>query len=328
MTSRTDRMLLILALTIALTLGAGIASTVSPHVLAADGTPTGTAAATATVSTFTLLNLNTATAEQFLTIPGTTNRMTREFDEYRPYTSILQFRKEIGKYVDAAQVAAYEKYVYVPIKVDDADAATLKQIPGVTDDVAAQLIAARPYKTNEAFLTKLATLLPVEQVIIAANYLDGKTVIPASILNATPVATTSATTAATTTATVQAFTLLNLNTATAEQFLTIPGMTNRMTREFDEYRPYTSILQFRKEIGKYVDAAQVAAYEKYVYVPIKVDDADAATLKQIPGVTDDIAAQLIAARPYKTNEAFLTKLATLLAADQAAYAKNYLAESK
>jgi hypothetical protein len=46
--------------------------------------------------------------------------------------------------------------------------------------------------------------------------------------------------------------------------MTIPGMTNRMVHEFEEYRPYTSIEQFRREIGKYVDSNEVARLESYV----------------------------------------------------------------
>lgn len=120
---------------------------------------------------FTKINLNTATAEEILTIPNTGNRMVREFQEYRPYTSILQFRHEIGKYVDAATVAGYEKYVYVPVDVNQSDAATLQQLPGVTAEIAAQLIAGRPYGTNQNFLAKLVTLTSADDVLMAQNYL-------------------------------------------------------------------------------------------------------------------------------------------------------------
>ena len=37
--------------------------------------------------------------------------MLREFKEYRPYKSIEQFRKEIGKYVNTKEVARLERYV-------------------------------------------------------------------------------------------------------------------------------------------------------------------------------------------------------------------------
>jgi protocatechuate 3,4-dioxygenase beta subunit len=120
------------------------------------------------------------------------------------------------------------------------------------------------------------------------------------------------------------FTLFNLNTASADDFLTIPDVGNRMVREFMEYRPYISIVQFRREIGKYVDEAQVAAYEEYVYVPIDVNGSDAETLKQIPGVDDATADALMAARPYESNAAFLAKLAEYVSEADAAFAANFL----
>jgi DNA uptake protein ComE-like DNA-binding protein len=121
--------------------------------------------------TFIHINLNTASREEILLIPGMGNRMVREFLEYRPYKTLTQFRKEIGKYVDEKEVARLEQYVFVPI---------------------------------------------------------------------------------------------NLNTATDADILSIPGLGQRMLREFKEYRPYKNIEQFRKEIGKYVNAKEVARLERYV----------------------------------------------------------------
>ncbi len=120
---------------------------------------------------FLHLNLNSATREEILLIPGLGNRMLREFLEYRPYKTMAQFRKEIGKYVNAQEVARLEQFVFVPI---------------------------------------------------------------------------------------------NLNTASDEDILSIPGLGPRMLREFKEYRPYKTIEQFRKEIGKYVNAKEVARLERYI----------------------------------------------------------------
>jgi DNA uptake protein ComE-like DNA-binding protein len=120
---------------------------------------------------FVQINLNTATEEEILMIPGTGKRMLREFLEYRPYKTLAQFHKEIGKYVDDKELARLEQYVFVPI---------------------------------------------------------------------------------------------NLNTASDEDILSIPGAGKRMVREFKEYRPYTNIEKFRKEIGKYVDKKEVARLERYV----------------------------------------------------------------
>lgn len=120
---------------------------------------------------FVQINLNTATDEEILMIPGTGKRMLREFLEYRPYKTLAQFHKEIGKYVNDKELTRLEQYVFVPI---------------------------------------------------------------------------------------------NLNTGSDEDILSIPGTGKRMLREFKEYRPYTNIDQFRKEIGKYVDKKEVARLERYV----------------------------------------------------------------
>lgn len=121
------------------------------------------------------LNLNTVTEAELLnTIPDFGNRMVREFFEYRPYVSIQQFRREIGKYVDEAQVATYEQYVYVPVNVNEADAATVMQIPGVDQAAADALIAARPYESSAAFLDKLAELAPSVDRAAAESYLEAQ----------------------------------------------------------------------------------------------------------------------------------------------------------
>jgi len=60
------------------------------------------------------------------------------------------------------------------------------------------------------------------------------------------------------------FVPINLNTATRSDILLIPGLGSRMAHEFEEYRPYSDIEQFRREIGKYVDQEEVARLEQYV----------------------------------------------------------------
>jgi len=57
---------------------------------------------------------------------------------------------------------------------------------------------------------------------------------------------------------------LDLNAASREEILLIPGVGPRMAGEFLEYRPYRGMEEFRREIGKYVDEAEVARLERYV----------------------------------------------------------------
>lgn len=119
-------------------------------------------------------------------------------------------------------------------------------------------------------------------------------------------------------------TKVNLNTASEQDFLAIPNVGERMAHEFDEYRPYVSIQQFRREIGKYVDEDQVAAYEEYVFVPVSPNESDEETLMQLPGVNAGAASELAAARPYASEDAFLEKLREYVSESEAARARSYL----
>ena len=140
-------------------------NSVSP---AATSTPSNTAPAAK-------LNINTASGEDFLRVmPDLGNRMVHEFEEYRPYKSIQQFRKEIGKYVDQNKVTDYERFIFVPIDENQSDAATLQQIPGLDDTEAQQLLAARPYASRDAFLTKLGEYVPADSLATARTYLVQK----------------------------------------------------------------------------------------------------------------------------------------------------------
>ncbi|HAA10264.1 MAG TPA: hypothetical protein DCE41_00675 [Cytophagales bacterium] len=122
---------------------------------------------------FVPMNLNDTPEDDFKIIPGVGDRMAHEFEEYRPYSKLAQFQKEIGKYVDEAEVARLQQYIFVPVE---------------------------------------------------------------------------------------------LNTASEEDILALPGVGKRMAHEFEEYRPYVNMEQFRKEISKYVDDKELSRLERFVYL--------------------------------------------------------------
>lgn len=57
---------------------------------------------------------------------------------------------------------------------------------------------------------------------------------------------------------------LDLNAASGEEILLIPGVGERMEHEFEEYRPYRAMAEFHREIGKYVDEDEVQRLAMYV----------------------------------------------------------------
>ncbi len=105
---------------------------------------------------FVPFNLNTTAEGDFKMIPGVGDRMAHEFEEYRPYLSIAQFRKEIGKYVDDEEVARYENYVFVPVELNTASEEDIKALPGMTDHMAHEFEEYRPYDSMEKFYKEIS----------------------------------------------------------------------------------------------------------------------------------------------------------------------------
>jgi len=109
--------------------------------------------------------------------------------------------------------------------------AQLDSLPNMSDALVAAVISNRPYVTIGELNKILSASLDEEQ----REALYGALFVP-----------------------------IKLNSAADSDMLLIPGVGKRMAHEFEEYRPYTNIEQFRREIGKYVDAAEVARLEQYV----------------------------------------------------------------
>jgi len=118
---------------------------------------------------------------------------------------------------------------------------------------------------------------------------------------------------------------INLNTATTDEFKTVPGVGDRMAREFDEYRPYASILEFRQEMGKYVDQETIAGYEDHVYVPIDFNESDAATVAQILGLDLAGAEELVSLRPFADEADFIAAVTDVAGGVSSQFARLYLA---
>ena len=118
--------------------------------------------------------------------------------------------------------------------VMDANTATAEQlagVEGVTPELADAIVAGQPYADVTAFNAMLMESLTEEE---AADMLT------------------------------RVFVPVNLNDTTEEAIALIPGMTDRMIHEFEEYRPYEDMAEFDREIGKYVDAEEVARFRNYV----------------------------------------------------------------
>ena len=102
----------------------------------------------------------------------------------------------------------------------------------------------------------------------------------------------------------KAFIHVNLNTATRDEILLIPGAGNRMAREFAEYRPWRNWAQFDKEISKYVGQAETDRLKQYVFIPVNLNTATDADILTIPGAGQRMVREFKEYRPWKTKEQF------------------------
>ena len=119
---------------------------------------------------FVQINLNTAAPNEILLIPGVGNRMSHEFQEYRPYKTIAQFRKEIGKYVDQKEVARLEQYVFVPIPLNSASDDDILTLPGLGKRMLREFKEYRPYKNIEQFRKEIGKYVDKKEVARLEKY--------------------------------------------------------------------------------------------------------------------------------------------------------------
>jgi DNA uptake protein ComE-like DNA-binding protein len=119
---------------------------------------------------FVHLNLNTASKEEILLVPGVGNRMLHEFEEYRPYRTLAQFHREIGKYVDDKELARLEGYVFVPVNLNTASDADILTIPGVGNRMLHEFKEYRPYRNIEQFRREIGKYVDKKEVARLERY--------------------------------------------------------------------------------------------------------------------------------------------------------------
>ena len=113
---------------------------------------------------FVHINLNTATPEEILLVPGAGKRMVREFDEYRPWKTYAQFAKEIGKYVGADGAARLAQYTFIPVRLNTGTDEDFMTIPGVGKRMVHEFKEYRPWKTREQFVKEIGKYVDAKEV--------------------------------------------------------------------------------------------------------------------------------------------------------------------
>ena len=115
-----------------------------------------------------------------------------------------------------------------------ATAAALTALPGMSDAVTLAVIAGRPYASMVALDRVLARHLTEQW----RDSIYTRVWIP-----------------------------LDLNTASSDEIMLIPGVDARKRLDLEEYRPYDGIDEFRRDIGEQLGPEEAARIERYVTLP-------------------------------------------------------------
>jgi DNA uptake protein ComE-like DNA-binding protein len=182
-----------------------------------------------------LIDPNVASEQQLAGLPNMTPAIAKALVEKRPFMSVTELNTFLlGQKLTAEQAAEFYRKAFVHINLNTGTREEIVLIPGAATRMAREFAEYRPWKTWAQFDKEIGKYVGKEETDRLKQYVF----IPA-----------------------------NLNTATDEDILSIPGAGQKMVREFKEYRPWKTKEQFDKEIGKYVGAKETARLWRYVMIP-------------------------------------------------------------
>ena len=180
-----------------------------------------------------LLNPNLASSAELSEVPGLGDAVVRAIEADRPFLRMSDLHAVVAQHVPEGQWEGVYRAMWVPIDLNDVTDEEIRLIPGVGDRMLHEFEEYRPYVALAQFHREIGKYVDDTELARLAQYV---------------------------------YVRIDLNSASEEAILSIPGVGERMLHEFEEYRPYTSIAQFRREIGKYVDEDEVERLARYVEI--------------------------------------------------------------
>ena len=180
-----------------------------------------------------LINPNLASADELATVPALNRAAVEEILAGRPFLSMLEFHEIVEEHVSENTYDQLYGALWIPIDLNDVTNEEILLIPGVGNRMLHEFEEYRPYIALPQFHREIGKYVDDEELARLAQYV---------------------------------YVRIDLNSASQEEILSIPGVGPRMQHEFEEYRPYTAMAQFSREIGKYVDDEEVDRLARYVEI--------------------------------------------------------------
>jgi len=180
-----------------------------------------------------LVNPNLASSAELAAVPGLSSAAVSAIEEGRPYLRMSELHAVVSRHVAEGGWEAVYRAMWLPIDLNDVTDEEILLIPGVGNRMLHEFEEYRPYAALAQFHREIGKYVDDEELARLEQYV---------------------------------YVRIDLNTASEEAILSIPGVGNRMLHEFQEYRPYSAMAQFRREMAKYVDDGEVERMARYVEV--------------------------------------------------------------
>ena len=179
-----------------------------------------------------VVDANTASEQDLAKMPHMTPAIAKALVGVRPFKSITELNTFlIGQGLKQDEAMEFYQKAFVHINLNTATRDEILLVPNAGTRMVREFTEYRPWKSWAQFDKEIGKYIGADATAKLAQY---------------------------------CFIPVNLNTATDEDILSIPGAGPRMVREFKEYRPWKSWAQFDKEIGKYVGQKETDRLKRYV----------------------------------------------------------------
>jgi len=181
-----------------------------------------------------LVDPNVAAEKELAALPHMTPAIVKAMIEKRPFMSAVDLNAFLlAQKLTAQQAEDFYRKAFVHVNLNTGTREEIVLIPGAGTRMAREFMEYRPWKTWAQFDKEIGKYVGQQETDRLKQYV---------------------------------FIPVNLNTATDDDILSIPGAGTRMVREFKEYRPWKAKAQFDKEIGKYVGAKETERLWRYVVI--------------------------------------------------------------
>jgi DNA uptake protein ComE-like DNA-binding protein len=181
-----------------------------------------------------LIDPNVAGEAELRGLPGMTPAIAKSLVEKRPFMSVLDLNTFLlGQGLTPEQAAEFYRKAFVHVNLNTGTREEIVLIPGAGTRMAREFAEYRPWRNWAQFDKEIGKYVGQQETDRLKQYV---------------------------------FIPLNLNTASDEDLLTVPGAGARMVKEFKEYRPWKTREQFDKEIGKYVGPKETARFWRYFVI--------------------------------------------------------------